>query len=169
MKRLLLVIVLAAAAQLGLATAASAAPRGGGWEPAPSAPVDYPAGARCTFGVHMEPVVDKVYGKVLKTHPDGSVALEAYVGPLVERVTNVENGKSTLADASGVGLVEYHTDGVQVWHAAGPVLIGFQAGHANHAPGLFILDGLYSFKIEPAYRTMLSGHWTERDLCAAVS
>ncbi|QWF82086.1 hypothetical protein [Amycolatopsis sp. CA-230715] len=169
MKRLLLVIALAAASQLGLTATASAAPPGGGWEPAPSAPVDYPAGVRCAFASHAEPVVDKVYGKVLKTHPDGSVALEAYAGPLVERFANVENGKSTLADASGFAVVEYHTDGVQVWHVAGPVMVGFQPGHANHAPGVFILDGLYTLKIAPTYRTVESGHWVERDLCAAVS
>ncbi|GAA1963131.1 hypothetical protein [Amycolatopsis minnesotensis] len=169
MKRILLVIVLAAAALSGLAPTASAAPPGGGWEPAPSAPADYPAGARCAFAIHLEPVVDKVYGKVLKTRPDGSAALQAYAGPLVERFTNVENGKSTLADASGFALVEYHTDGVQIWHVTGPVLVGFQPNRDNHAPGVFILDGVYTLKIAPAYRTVLSGHWAERDLCAAVS
>src|SRR5690606_8762651 len=92
------------------ATPASAG-TGPGWEPAPSAPWDVAAGARCDFPVHGEPVVDEVVQRVLSTYPDGSPRRIAYKGDLVVRVTNTETGAHHDADASGPAPVELRRDG----------------------------------------------------------
>jgi hypothetical protein len=63
-----------------------------GSQPAPTPPLDWAAGERCDFAVHLEPVVDEVVQKVLSTYADGSTEWIAFKGDLIVRVTNTENG-----------------------------------------------------------------------------
>ncbi|EST38802.1 hypothetical protein N566_05490 [Streptomycetaceae bacterium MP113-05] len=142
---------------------------GGGWEPAPSAPWNMPAGARCDFAVHGEAVVDEVVQRVLQTHPDGSPKLVAYQGALVVRVTNIATGAYHDADAGGAALVEYRLDGSQFWHVLGPVLVGFAPHKGNMPRGLYIVDGAYVIDIgADGYKRVEIAQATTTDLCALV-
>jgi hypothetical protein len=132
-----------------------------GWEPAPSAPCDFP--------VHGEPVVDKVVRRVLSTHPDGSVRRVAYQGDLVVRVTNTETGASYDADASGSAVVEHRPDGSQLWAVHGPVLVGVGQDQGSLPRGLYLVDGVYTMDISPTgYKSVRLLHGTTDDLCAHI-
>ncbi|WP_436739405.1 hypothetical protein [Streptomyces sp. BBFR102] len=162
---------LALAAALLCAAPASALPAGteNGWEPAPSAPWDVPAGARCDFPVHGEPVVDEVVRRVLDTHPDGSAKRVAYQGDLVVRVTNTGTGAFHDADASGTAVVEYRADGSQFWSVLGPVLVGVGEGGGNVPRGLHIVDGVYTLEIDSlGHKTVNMAYGTRDDLCARI-
>ncbi len=142
---------------------------GGGWVPAPSAPWTTPAGARCDFAVHGEPVVDEVVKRVVATNPDGSVKSAAYKGDLVVRVTNTATSAAYDADASGSALITYGTDGSQHWAVAGPVLIGFGENAGSLPRGLYIVDGLYTLDISPTgYKTLTMPRGSVDSLCARI-
>jgi hypothetical protein len=159
---------LAVAAVLVGTQPASAEPAQG-WEPAPSAPWDVGAGARCDFPVHGEPVVDEVVRRVLSTYPDGSVQRVAYKGDLVVRVTNTETGASYDADASGSAVVEHRPDGSQLWAVHGPVLVGVGQDQGSLPRGLYLLDGVYTMDIDPTgYKSVHLLKGTTDDLCAHI-
>ncbi|MDI2131649.1 hypothetical protein [Yinghuangia seranimata] len=138
---------LAFAAPASAAETAPATTTGvGPWEPAPSAPWTQPAGARCDFPVHGEPVVDHVEKRLLATAADGTKVVE-YRGALVVRLTDTDTGASYDADASGHAVIEIHPDRSQRWYVAGPVLVGFAADSGTLARGFYTLDGLYTLDI----------------------
>jgi hypothetical protein len=142
----------------------------GGWVPAPSAPYDQPAGARCDFPIHSEPIVDHVRTKVLATYPDGTTKREAYVGPLEVRITNTASGASVEVDLSGSSVIEYQPGGTlttnSTWYDAGPALFGFKEGGGDHPRGLWVFDGLYKVEFGPtAYKTVTIYHGTEHNIC----
>ncbi|MBC9717168.1 hypothetical protein H9Y04_32030 [Streptomyces sp. TRM66268-LWL] len=142
---------------------------GGGWVPAPSAPWDMLAGARCDFAVHGEPVVDEVVKRVVATDPDGSVRTVAYKGDLVVRVTNTGTGASYDADAGGSALVTYAKGGSQHWKVAGPVLVGFAENGGTLPRGLYIVDGLYTLDISATgYKTLTLQAGSVDPLCARI-
>lgn len=141
----------------------------GGWEPAPTPPYDVPAGARCDFPLHTEPVVDDVVRQVLATHPDGSAAKVAYKGDLVVRVTNSATGAFHDADAGGSAIVEYRTDGSQRWYAVGPVLAGVGENGGNLPRGMHLLDGVYTLSISAdGYKTLHMVHGSTDDICSHI-
>lgn len=157
-------------AVIGVAASPAAAVSGGDWVPAPSAAWDVPAGARCAFPVHGDPVVDQVQERVLKTYPDGTAECKEFAGPLVLRVTNTATGASTEVDASGTAVVDYGRDGSTTWRWQGLVFMGFGVGGSNHPAGLYILDGHYTVEISATgYRTVRRAHGIEQDICAALS
>ena len=163
--------VVLTAAVLGLASApAWAEPTGaGGWEPAPSSPVTIPAGARCSFAVKLEPIVDGVQRRVLETYPDGSVKREEFKGTLIERVTNLDSGASEDVNASGHAYVDHHVNGDVTWSWDGPVIMGFAPGHSNHAPGLFRLTGEFVVDFVSGDRIVRRADGSERNLCTELS
>jgi hypothetical protein len=129
-----------------------------------------PAGARCDFPVHSEPVVDEVRTRVLATYPDGSTKREAYVGDLVVRITNTATGGSVDVDLSGSAIVEYQPGGTLItnstWYLVGPAMFGFREGGGDHPRGLWVFDGLYKIEFGPtAYKTVTIYHGTEHDVC----
>ncbi|MDH6228869.1 hypothetical protein M2169_005839 [Streptomyces sp. MJP52] len=149
--------------------ASAAATPAGSWEPAPSTPWDVPAGARCDFPVHGEPMVDEVERRVLETYADGTVRRAAYAGDLVVRVTNTDTGKSYDADASGSAVVEYRPDRSQYWAVLGPVLVGVAENGGTLQRGLYIVDGVYTLDIAPTgYKTVSLAHGSTDDLCARI-
>lgn len=169
MRRLVLATLAAAALLLGAAAPASADSLHDGWVPAPSAPWDLPAGVRCDFAVHGEPIVDEVRKKVLATNADGSPKTEVYVGDLVIRVTNVETGAWFDADASGQAVIDYRADGSMVWYVHGPVLVGVAENGGNLPRGLYIIDGLYTLEISPTgYKTVTMAYGTTDSICAHI-
>ncbi|MGY0056300.1 hypothetical protein ACWY4P_07040 [Streptomyces sp. LZ34] len=150
------------------ASATSTSP-GRGWEPAPQAPFDTAAGVRCDFPVHGEPVVDEVVRRVLDTYPDGTPKRVQYKGDLIVRVTNTDTGAFYDADAGGRAIVDYRTDGSQLWSVLGPVLFGFGENGGTLARGLYIVDGVYTADISAAgYKTLTMSHGTTDALCARI-
>ncbi|CAM5548255.1 hypothetical protein STAFG_8650 [Streptomyces afghaniensis 772] len=167
MRRTALATLVLAAVLVG--TQPASAEPAPGWEPAPSAPWDVGAGARCDFPVHGDPVVDEVVRRVLSTYPDGSVRRVAYQGDLVVRVTNTETGASYDADASGSAVVEHRPDGSQLWAVHGPVLVGVGQDQGSLPRGLYLVDGVYTMDISPTgYKSVRLLHGTTDDLCAHI-
>ncbi|MGW8488022.1 hypothetical protein [Streptomyces sp. NPDC055886] len=157
---------------LGLGTApATAAPpaasQGSGWEPAPSAPWDVPAGERCAFPIHGEPIVDEVVSRELPSPAEG-VTRTAYKGDLVIRVTNKETGARYDADASGSAVVDVYTSGAQFWRVLGPVLVG--VGDGNLARGMYIVEGAYTLAVSPTGTKTVAGPVVRTDsICDRLS
>ncbi|MCW3841643.1 hypothetical protein ONA70_16200 [Micromonospora yasonensis] len=152
------------------ASAASVDIAPGAWEPAPQAPFELPAGARCDFAVRMQPIVDEVRGLTVSTYPDGSPERVLYQGPLIGRLTNLETGATTTADASGSARVEYGTDGSMTWYVTGPVLVGFRENGGNLPKGLYIIDGEYILAFSPnGVKTLTMRHGTVHDLCTELA
>ncbi|WP_411085179.1 hypothetical protein [Streptomyces sp. 061-3] len=172
MRRTVVALSALAAVLLGAVPAASAdsgTGAGQGWEPTPSKPWDVPAGLRCDFPVHGEPVVDEVVRHVLDTNPDGSAKRVTYKGDLVVRVTNTDTGAFFDADVSGWAIVEYRTDGSQFWSVRGPVLVGFGENGGTLPRGLDTIDGVYTMDISATgYKTVTMTHGTSDDLCARI-
>ncbi|MDQ7904358.1 hypothetical protein RB614_07460 [Phytohabitans sp. ZYX-F-186] len=146
----------------------------GAWVPAPSAPWDVPAGARCDFPVHAEPVVDEVKTRVLARYPDGSTKREAYVGDLVLAVTNTDSGETVEVDLSGSALVEYQPGGTlttnSTWYVVGPALFGFREGGGNRPRGIWVFDGVYTVAFDAnGVKTVTVYHGSERELCTELA
>lgn len=171
MRRVLLpLLVVMAVLSVSAPASASATSRDEGWTPAPSAPWTLPAGARCDFAVHGDPIVDEVVQKVLNRDSQGRATLVAYKGALVIRVTNTETGAAYDADASGNALVRYGADGSQFWTVSGPILVGVAKGAGNLPRGLYIIDGNFTLRISPTgYKTVGPAHATVDDICAHVA
>jgi hypothetical protein len=166
-------VLLFAALVVVLAAPAPARATAGGWVPAPTGPFDLPAGARCDFQVHSEPIVDEVRTRVLATYPDGSTKREAYVGDLVVRLTNTATGASVDVDLSGSALVEYQPGATlttnSTWYAVGPAMFGFREGGGDHPRGLWVFDGVYSVAFDAnSFKTVTVYHGTEREMCAEL-
>ncbi len=174
--RRLFVSALAMAAMLVLAPAPAQAASttttttGGGFVPAPQSPFDLPAGARCDFAVHGEPVVDEVRKLVISSYPDGTPKRELYVGDLIMEVTNTETGASTLADASGSALVEHAADGSQTWFVVGPVMLGFRENAGSLPRGIWIVDGVFTVEFSPdlIHKTITMVHGTTHNVCTDI-
>ncbi|MFG2917552.1 hypothetical protein ACGF0D_32240 [Kitasatospora sp. NPDC048298] len=155
----------------GLAAAPAGAVTGrGGWEPSPTPAFDLPAGSRCDFPVHMEPVVDEVQRRVLEYAPDGTtVRRAAFRGALVLRLTNTATGASYDADAGGRAVVDYHADNSQTWHAHGPILLGVGPDGGNLPRDLYTVDGVYTLDISATgYRTLSFERGSAEPLCARI-
>ncbi|MFD0276461.1 hypothetical protein ACFVHB_21505 [Kitasatospora sp. NPDC127111] len=157
-------------ATAGVATGGAASGEGGGgWERWPSASFDLPAGARCDFPVHLEPVVDQVLRRVLEADADGTVRRAAFKGALVMRLTNTVTGAWYDADAGGRSVVDYRPDGSQTWRAHGPILLGFAEHRGNLPRDLYTVDGSYTVDIDATgYRTLTMRHGTAEPLCRLV-
>lgn len=173
-KRTITVLTLILAALVAAAPGSAHAGSGGdggdggggarGWEPAPQASWDLPAGVRCDFAVAGEPVVDEVRKLALPGDR------ELYLGDLILEVTNTETGAVTEADASGTAMIEYGADGSQTWYVTGPVLVGFGEDAGTLPRGIYIIDGQYVLEIAAdGYRTVTMVHGTTRDLCADLA
>ncbi|MET8909288.1 hypothetical protein [Micromonospora sp. NPDC004551] len=153
----------------GTASAASGDIAPGAWEPAPQAAFELPAGARCDFAVRVEPTVDEVRKLTLATYPDGSPKRELFTGALIDRVTNLETGATSTADASGTSLVVYGTDGSMTWYVTGPVLLGFRENAGSLPKGLWIVDGQFTVEFTPTFeKTITMLHGTTHNVCTDV-
>lgn len=167
MKKVLILVLTLVATLVASAGPANAAPApNGGWVPAPTPPFDIPAGEVCDFTIHGEPVVDKVMSKVLATYPDGSTKVELAKGPLILRITNVDNGRTHLENGSGTGLFRFAADGSFTVDVVGPLLIGFRAGLSNVPRGFYELNGVYRIAFgTDGFRTLTLTHGTIRNVC----
>ncbi|MFE7590840.1 hypothetical protein ACFU6K_15700 [Kitasatospora sp. NPDC057512] len=143
----------------------------GGWEAWPTPASDLPAGSRCDFPVHLEPVVDEGQRRVLEYAPDGTtVRRAAFRGALVLRITNTTTGASYDADAGGRAVVDYRPDRSQTWHAHGPVLLGVGPNGGNLPRDLYLVDGVYTIDISSTgYKTLTVRHGSAEPLCAKIA
>ncbi|MGY0005191.1 hypothetical protein [Micromonospora sp. I033] len=163
------VVAAIVAALPGSASAAAGDIAPGTWEPAPQEAFEMPAGARCDFAVRVEPIVDEVRKLTLSTYPDGSPKRELFTGTLIDRVTNLETGATSTADASGTSLVVYGTDGSMTWYVTGPVLLGFRENAGSLPKGLWIVDGQFTVEFTPTFeKTITMLHGTTHDVCTDV-
>ncbi|MFB7128196.1 hypothetical protein [Kitasatospora sp. NPDC056273] len=143
----------------------------GGWEAWPTPASDLPAGSRCDFPVHLEPVIDEGQRRVLEYAPDGTtVRRAAFRGALVLLITNTTTGASYVADAGGRAVVDYRADRSQTWHAHGPVLLGVGPNGGNLPRDLYLVDGVYTIDIgSTGYKTLTLGHGSAEPLCAKLA
>jgi hypothetical protein len=165
---LALVVAALVAAMPVSASAASGGDGGGngGRVRVPQAAFDLPAGSRCDFAIHSEPVVDEVRKLVLATYPDGSPERELYMGDLILKVTNTETGAVTHADAGGTAMIEYGEDRSMTWYVTGPVLLGFAENAGTLPRGLWIVDGQFVVEFSPTfYKTITMVHGTTHNVC----
>lgn len=142
----------------------------GGWVPAPSAPFDAPAGTRCDFAVHAEPVLDEVKTRVLARYPDGSTKREAYVGDLIFAVTNLATSRTIRVDIGGSALVDYARGGTldtnSTWHLVGPAMFGFRENGGNRPRGIYVFDGVFRIAFDATgVKTVTRYQGIERNLC----
>ena len=98
MLRKLAVVPPAAVAVLVVASTAWADPPTR--EPVPLEPFTFPAGQVCAFPLQVEPLRDK---EKVTTFSDGRMRL---TGSFVARLTNTENGRSIVVNASGPGWLD---------------------------------------------------------------
>lgn len=142
-----------------------------GWQPAPSDPWEVPAGERCDFAISGVPVVDEVRKLTLQTHPDGTAKRELYTGDLVVRITNLETGAYTDADAGGDAVMEFRADGSPArWYVRGPVLVGMGADGGNLPRGMWIVDGVFTIDFTTdGKKNITMVHGDQRELCATIA
>lgn len=182
MRRLIVVVPAVVAAVFTVAVPANAVPAnavlanavpanaGSPWVPAPSSPFDYAAGVTCDFAVHGDPIVDQVVVKTISTYPDGTPEVQLAKGALIFRVTNLANGKTTDADASGSAVFDFYPDGSSVWHVVGPVIAPLRAGTSNLPRGIWTLHGVYDIAFSPAnFKTVTLRHGWVHDVCADLA
>ena len=174
-------IIIALAAVAALLAAAAPASAGGTdmdtngvwvhrpWVPWPATPVDLAAGVYCSFAVHGDPTVDEVRTKTIEEYPDGSPKRQLATGALIYQMTNTETGASTLADASGSGVIDFVPDGAQNWHVIGPVVVAIKDGASNLPRGLWTLNGVYDIYFSPTrYSTVTFRRGGMHDVCADI-
>jgi hypothetical protein len=107
---------------------------------APAVPFDVPAGQSCDFGVHLEPVVDKIMA-IDYYDASGRLAKSFFYGTLIDDVTNTETGATTRVDLSGKALFVYGVDGSLTIYGAGPYEVTLHPGD-EPGPGIMLVDGI---------------------------
>jgi len=173
---LVLAIAATVTAVTGAAAPASAATRsssaagpGAGWVRAPQPAFDAAAGVDCDAPIHAQPLVDEVYGKTLAGYPDGTPKRVVYAGPLTVRVTNTDTGAYDDVNASGTAVVDFGTDGSQVWNVVGPVLIGAKANSGNIPRGMWVVDGVYRIAFSATgTKTLTMWHGSMDNVCTHI-
>jgi hypothetical protein len=157
------------AAVVMIAFAAAPAAADDGWTPVPAPPQTVPAGATCSFAVHIEAVKNEVVSKVVATHRDGSPRTVLYKGDLVERLTNLANGRSIIRDSGAFGINDIADDGASTWTFIGPIVWGF-ALNDPITPGLYAMDGLHvvTLSADGSSERMLVDDGPKENLCATL-
>jgi hypothetical protein len=171
MRRRIMLVVAVLVAAVGFAVPANAAASpGNDWFRVPNPPFDVAAGVECAFGVHAVSIVDQVYGKTLQSYPDGTPEQQIFVGPLVVRVTNTDNGRFYDANVSGSAIVHYGSDGSQTWDVVGPVLLNVRAGRSNLAQGIWVVNGVYQLVFPASGQNAVHlVRGTELNVCDKIS
>ena len=157
------VVALAAAALAGSA-AADKPDRG----PAPSGPLDFPAGAVCPFPVSGIPTENRQH---LTAFANGKVAFNGY---FEAQLTNVSNGKSITLNANGAVRLTPEGDLLRI-QSSGPIiwfLFPGDAGPGDVTTGrTYLVKGNTDVLADPATLAFHSfetnGNVT--DLCAALA
>lgn len=165
--RRLAVAVLAGgvAAALAASSAAGAKPVRG---PAPTGPIDLPAGVACPFAIHGEVVENR------QTETIFSSGKIAYTGLFVSKVVNVENEKSVTYTTPGPVRITFEGD-VAHFTASGPVIVFFfpgDAGPGDTSVGRTILfQGHVHITVDPGTFGFSDASWTGRttDICEVLA
>jgi hypothetical protein len=132
---------------------------------------DFPKGLACAgFELAGAPVVNNEVAKIFPADANGDVRI-IVTGSLVERVTNVDSGKSIAVNVSGPVFVTEHPDGsatLDFGGRSGPIV--FFPTDIPAGPRAFINSGRVVVTVTPTDQFILvsqSGH--EEDVCAALS
>ena len=164
-------LVGAAAGPAVAATARPATAQIGGWQRVVTQPFTSPAGDLCPFGLHSEPLVDRVYVRTTATFPDGSAQRQQYAGPLIVRLTNTATGASIVRNLSGAAVVTYATDGSYDFRIIGPAAVGFRAYQGDNLPtGFYVLRGVHVVHFAAdGTRTLTVDRGTEENVCVTLA
>ena len=140
MRKLMAVVLLGALGVLGTASSAIA-DKPGPWSDLDTGSFTAAAGTRCSFTLHGEVVSDHEQIRTLESYPDGSPKTQEIVGQLVVRYTNLDTGASVERNLTGMGIVEYGTDGSFVLRLqGGHMAVGLAPGDTD-GPGFLIFTG----------------------------
>jgi hypothetical protein len=140
-----------------------------GWVPVPSGTNTIPAGGACPFAVKMETLKNEVLSKTVSTNPDGSPRLILYKGDLVERITNLDNGRSVVRDSGAFGTQDIAPDGSMVWAFYGPIVWGLSADGCV-AAGLYAMTGTHvvAMSADGSSSRLLVDEGEKEDLCKTL-
>ena len=168
MKRLVIVSLALCALALGAAQAAAADGSWGSWEPTFQGPISVPAGAVCPFAVSAEPVHEDL---AVRYHYDDTGAVDAYEfkGPLLARITNLDNGASVVRSLSGFGTVTPYADGSYDAVFEGGLLL-FMASGDSPSSELLLLTGRTVLHGSPAgAKTVVASSGSSENLCRTLA
>jgi hypothetical protein len=124
----------------------------------------------CSFPVHLEPVVNKEYGKVTSL-PDGTTVIQE-TGSFKVAATNDATKKTVLFNASGPGTITISPDGSVTIDGTGNWLIWNPADAAASfgLPGVMLTSGRMHEELGPNMAlTALSVTGRAIDVCAALA
>ncbi|HEY6961082.1 MAG TPA: hypothetical protein VI408_04250 [Gaiellaceae bacterium] len=133
-------------------------------EPAPSGPVDFPAGVVCSFPVHGDVVVNN---QKITTFSDGS---QLVTGAFVSQLTNVWTGKTITINAPGPLRFAFSGDTLTVTGRGQNVYFFFPGDLGPNAPGaLLLMDGLVTEVFDSTGLVSFSHSGSVTDLCAVLA
>ncbi len=128
-----------------------------------------PAGMACTFAVGWEPVVNNEVVTTFPPEANGDVA-QLFTGYVLERFTNLDNGKSIVINISGPATFVHHTDGSITYTGLGPEPVVFFPTDIPAGPKFYINYGQIIYTITPSGQAILvSQSGTQFNVCAALS
>jgi hypothetical protein len=139
--------------------------------PLPAEPFELAAGEICSFGVFVEPIVNKQVVKTFPPKPNGDI-VQLATGAFVTRLTNTSTDKSITVNISGPGRFTLHPDGSVTLEASGRWSFFFFAGDLGENAGAtaFINSGRVVLSIAPdGSLTLVSQSGHEEDICALLS
>ena len=150
--KITLVALIAAAAALPASAAATPPVR----EPVPSEVSTFPAGLYCEFPIQVTPIKLK---EKLTFFSDGRIRV---TGSAIVRVTNLDNGRSTVINSSGPSWLDRN-------NAQGPQLFFLSA--LEGGPGIFLYHGNVTFtRDEDGNITHITATGTRSgNLCANIA
>ena len=129
----------------------------------------FPAGDACSFKLAVHTVVNKGVVKTFPARPNGDVLL-IITGRLIERLTNVHTGTSTVIKSPGAAKITLHPDGSLTFVQMGRALLMFDPGDIPAGPATYLFIGRTVVDIPAGGPLILvSHHGSQRDLCAALS
>jgi hypothetical protein len=99
-----------------------------------------PAGIDCTFSIRFDVLAQHTHALVFPPDENGEFVVR-FGGQLIERLTNLDNGKSIVLNESGPGESIVHPDGSITVIGYGPILLGFHPGDQPDGPQLLYFKG----------------------------
>jgi hypothetical protein len=140
----------------------------GGWTPVPAGTNTIPAGGICRFAVQIEAIKNEVLSKTVSTYADGSPREILYKGDLIERITNLDNGRSVVRDSGAFGIEEIARDGAMVWTFDGPIVWGLTGDCP--AAGLYAMTGIHvvAMSADGSSSRLLIDDGDKEDLCETL-
>jgi hypothetical protein len=139
-------------------------------EPVPPSPVVFEgASAVCSFPVQVTYTAFKNFS-ITHLDKNGAIRWIGGAGRIVERITNLTNGKSVTLNASGPGKLTFNEDGSATLNGGGPWIVGYFAGD-NPPLALILYRGHIVLNISPEGVLTLVSYVgaPPQDVCAMIA